>query len=133
MSGEERSITIVGVDKDGIRESADNKGYWVIPFRLSAKPDDSWSRNFYEIHKKTAVDGKCKANVAGDTILVSTPDTGDLQKVLDAMKLEVLSTNEICETHFQKKLQIQQELDILRKNQADMIEKLKGDSDKLQF
>ena len=133
MSEEARDIKIIGVDKNEIRESNEYKGIWLIPFKLSAAPDESWGRNFYEVHQKTSADMKRKANVVDDCIVVCIAGTDDQQKVLDALKVDVLNTNVICESNFQKKLQIQRDLDVLKKQQVETVAKLKEDSDKLKF
>lgn len=133
MSKEERDIRITGVDKAGIKESGEYKGTWVLPFKLSAKPDESWARNFYDVHKKNSMETKKRADVVDDCIQVYIVATDDVQKILDAAKIDVMDTNAICEENFQKKIQIQVELDSLRKRQAETIAKIKDDSDKLQF
>ena len=133
MSEEERNIKIISVDKNAIKESPDHKEIWVLPFKLSRKPDESWERNFYDVYRKNPSEVKRKVNVAEDSILISIAATDDLQKVLDALKIDVVKTNTICEVNFQKKLQLQQELEALKKKQLEIMTKFKDDSDHLQF
>ena len=133
MDTEERDVRIIGIEKSAIKESHDQKGIWILPFKLSVKPDDSWARNFFEVNRKNTNDAKRKANVVEDRIEVSVAEMDDQQKLLDAIKIDVADTNALCEENYQKKLSLQQGLEALKKKQNDVLEKLKEDSDKLQF
>jgi len=133
MGAEERDIRIIGVDKAAIRESANQKGCWILPFKLSGKPSASWASSFYEVHRKNAAEVQWKADVNDDLILVNISGTDDQQKVLDAIKIDVVGANAICEENYQKKVKIQEELAALKKKHNDTLTKLQEGSDNLQF
>lgn len=133
MSGESQEIKIVGVDKEGIRVSPDKKELWIIPFKLSLKPDQSWEKKFFEIQQKDVMGLRRKVRVVENSISVETAATDDLQKILDAIKVSVTETNVLCEADYQKKVQIRQELETLQQKQRDATQKFKEDSDKLEF
>ncbi|MDP8266395.1 MAG: hypothetical protein P9M07_05555 [Candidatus Aceula meridiana] len=133
MSGENQEIKIVGIDKDSIRISSDNKDYWVVSFKLATSPDQSWQKKFYEIQKKDSDIAKRKMWFIKDSICVEVSAVDDLQKVLDALKIEIAEVNVLCEQDHQKKIKIRQELATLQQVQRDATLKLKEDSDKLIF
>ncbi|MBN1870281.1 MAG: hypothetical protein JW847_06895 [Candidatus Omnitrophica bacterium] len=133
MSGENQEIKIVGVDKEAIRTGSDTKEHWVVPFKLSLKPDQSWQARFYEIQKRDANIMKRKLQLDENSIIAEVSAADDLQKVLDAVKVMVVEANVLCEKDYQKKLKIRQELEVLQKEQRDATQKFKDDSDRLVF
>ena len=133
MSGEHQEIKIVGVDKDKIQMSPDRKEVWVIPFKLSARPDEMWQKKFYDVQQKNTDKMKRKATVHEDLMSVEVASADDLQKALDVVKLEIVETNVLCEEDFQTKIKIHQELESLQKKQRDATSRFKEDSDKLMF
>ena len=133
MSSENQEIKIVSVDKEAIRVSSDKKDYWVVPFKLSLKPDQSWQEKFYEVQQKDINVMKRRANVVENSINVDVSSMDDLQKVLHAIKIEVAETNILCEADYLKKMKIRQELEALQQKQRDSTQKFKEDSDNLVF
>jgi hypothetical protein len=133
MGSESQEIKVVGVDKEAIRVSSDKKDFWVVPFILSPKPDQSWERKFYEVQQKNTNLLKRKAHVVDNCISTEVASMDDLQKILDVIKIEVAETNVLCEADNQKKLKIRQELESLQQRQRDSTQKFKGDADKLIF
>jgi hypothetical protein len=133
MVGERQEINIVGVDKEEIKISPDKKEYWVVPFKLSLNPDESWQKKFHEVQRKDTNAMKRKARVDKNYMKVEVSGADDLQKVLDALKVQVMETNVLCEEDYQKKIKIRQELEALQKNQRDATLQFKEDSDKLIF
>ena len=133
MSIESEEIKIVGVEKDAIRVSPDKKDYWVVLFKLSLKPDQTWEKKFYEVQQKDTNAMKRKAQIVENAISVDVSSMDDLQKVLDIIKIEVAETNVLCEADYQKKVKIRQELEGLQQKQRDATQKFKEDSDKLKF
>ena len=133
MSGESQEIKIVGVDKEAIKTDSDKKEHWVVPFKLSLNPDQSWQDKYYEVQKKNTNAMKRKSQLVENTIIVEVSGADDLQKVLDALKIEVVEANVLCEKDYQKKMRIRQELEALQKEQKDATQKFKDDSDKLVF
>lgn len=127
-----QEIRIIGVDKETIRVSSE-KDYWVVPFKLSLKPDQSWERKFYEVQQKDANPMKRKVRFVENSIIVEVSGIDDLQKVLDVIKIEVTETNVLCEEDYQKKLKIRKELEALQKKQRNATQKFKDDADKLMF
>jgi hypothetical protein len=132
MSHEE-VVKIVSVDKLKIRESATVKGTWVLPFKLSITPDETWARNFYEVHRKNTDPKKKEIKLSGDCLEVNFTDADDLQKTLDNLKLEVDKANVDYQELVDKKLRVQEEMRVLQKKQSDTMQKLKDDSDGLKF
>lgn len=133
MGGEHQEIRIVGIDKEAIKISSDKQSFWTIPFKLSAKVDQAWERKFYDVQQKDANAMKRKTQVGGDFIRVEVSEMDDLQKVLDAVKIEVVRTNALCEEDYQKKEKVRQDLETLQKKQTNATQKFKEASDKLQF
>lgn len=133
MDSESQEIKIIGVDKEAIRVSSDKKDFWVIPFKLSLKPDQIWERKFYEVQQKDSNPLKRKVRVGESVIEVELSGTDDLQKVFDVVKIEVAQTNALCEQDYQKKVKIRHELEDLQKRDRDSTQKFKEDSDKLTF
>jgi len=133
MSGENQEIKIIGVDKDTIRISPESKDYWVIPFKLSANPDQSWQQKFYEVQKKDTDSIKRKVRLIENSICAEVSVIDDLQKILDILKIDVVEANILCEEDYQKKVKIRQELAALQQAQRDATLKFKQDSDKLTF
>ncbi len=133
MSGENQEIKIVGVDKEAIKVSTESKDLWIVPFKLSQKPDSSWERKFYETQQKDRSLMRRKARVIEDSLTVEVAAVDDLQKVLDVLKTEVTETNAVCEEELQRKMKIRKELEDLQQRQRDASQKLKDDSDNLKF
>ncbi|MDP2653754.1 MAG: hypothetical protein Q8Q08_06955 [Candidatus Omnitrophota bacterium] len=133
MSVEDLEIKIVGVDKARIRESETSGGIWIVPFKLSSKPDESWVRNFNELFRKNANIRKRKAHVIEDCIEVSVAGVDDTQQVLDVIKADVADTNSACREIFLKKIRMQEALKTLQQTQADTLQKIKDDVEKLKF
>ena len=133
MSSEEQVITIIGVDKERIRESAVVKGGWIIPFKLSAKPNESWERHFYETHRKNINPKKKDVKLIDDCIEVQFAETDNQQQALDMLKVDVENANTIYKDIYLKKIQIQDEMKALQVRQAGVMQKLKDDTDKLKF
>ncbi len=133
MGEETRDIRIIGVDKGAIKTGSGKVENWVIPFKLSLAPDETWQRNFYEVQKKSINIMKRKLQVTGDAMMVEIFGADDLQKVLDALKIEIVEVNAVCEKDYQKRMQLRQELAALQKKQMDATQKLKDDSDRLVF
>ena len=133
MAGENTEITIVSVDREEIRISSEKNEYWVVPFKLSLTPDDSWQKKFYEVQQKDSSVMKRKARVVKDSMSVEVFGADDLQKVLDVLKIEVAETNVLCEEDYQKKMKVRQQLEALQKKQRDATMQFKEDSDKLTF
>ena len=133
MAGESQKIKIVSVDKEAIKVSPDKKDLWVIPFKLSQKPDQDWERKFYDAQKKDKNIMKRKTRVVENYLEVDVSGIDDLQKILDVIKVEIAETNVQCEEDYRKKLQIRHEIEELRQRQINATQKLKADSDKLEF
>ena len=132
MSGENQEIKIVGVDKEEIKVGG-NKDEWIIPFKLSATPDESWQKKFYEVQQKDSSVMKRKSRVIENFIKIEISSVDDLQKILDALKIEVAEANALCEEDYQTKMRVRQELEALQKKQRDSTAHFKEDSDKLVF
>ncbi|MFA5262038.1 MAG: hypothetical protein WC450_12515 [Candidatus Omnitrophota bacterium] len=133
MADENREIKIVRVDKDEIKISADKNEHWVVPFKLSLSPDESWQKKFYDVQQRDSDTMKRKARIVENTLSVEVFSADDLQKVLDVLKIEVVETNAQCEEDYQKKIKIRQQLEALQKKQRDATQQLKENSDKLVF
>jgi uncharacterized protein YajQ (UPF0234 family) len=132
MSDDSQGIKVVGIDKEAIEMRSD-KQIWGIPFKLSLKPDQDWQKKFYDVQQRDKNVMKRRIKIVGDFITVEVFETDDLQKVLDALRLEVAETNVLCEGDYQTKLKIRRELEALQQKQGDLTKKFKDDSDKLQF
>jgi len=132
MSDDCQKIRIVGVDKAAIDMRA-GRQIWAIPFKFSSKPDQDWEKKFYEVQQRDKNVMKRHMRIVGDVITVEVSELDDLQKVLDAMRLEVAETNVLCEGDHQTKLKVRRELEALQQKQGDVTKKFKDDSDKLQF
>ncbi len=128
-----QDIKITGVDKDHIRESAAVKGTWIIPFKLSVAPDESWSRHFYELHRKNMDLKKKDSKLIGDCIEVNFTDTDDQQAMLDILNREVTEANTLYKSVNQQKQKMRDDMKALQQKQSDMLQKLKDNSDKLRF
>ena len=133
MSQDIQGIKIVGVDKEEIRISSDKKDFWIVPFTLSAKADQSWEKKFYDVQQRSTHALKRKAHVVGNCLSVEVASTDDLQKILDVVKIAVVETNVLCEEDNQKKIKIRQELEALQQRQRDATQKFKEDANKLTF
>jgi len=133
MSDQSEEIKIVGVDKETIKLGSGKNECWVVPFKLSSIPNQSWLKNFYEVQKKNINVQKRKLQIIKDSIIVEIFCSDDLQKVLDVLKIDIAETNVLCAQDYQKKLKIRQELEALQKVQQNITQKLKDDSDKLMF
>ncbi len=133
MPEENEDIKIIGVDKEAIKISSEKGEYWSVPFRLSHVPDQSWHKKFHEVREKDKSLLKRKAQVSEKTINVEVSGADDLQKVLDALKVQIAETNILCAEDYQKKLKIRQELEDLQQKQRDITAKFKDDAVKLKF
>ena len=132
MSGVCQELKVIGVDKEAIKMISGTQT-WVIPFKLSLKPDQDWEKKFYDVHQQGKNVMKRKMKFVGDFIIVEVSEVDDLQKILDAIRLEVTETNVLCEGEYQTKLKVRRELEALQQKQGDATNKFKDDSDKLQF
>jgi len=130
---QEQIITIVGVEKDRIRESAVIKGGWVIPFKLSAKPNESWERYFYEAHRKNTNPKKKDVKIVDDCVEVQFSESENQQQSLDMVKEDVDLANAVYKDICMKKIQIQDELKALQLRQIGVLQKIKDESDQLKF
>ena len=133
MSSEEQLITIVGLDKERIRESAVNKGGWILPFKLSAKPNESWERYFYEAHRKSTNPKKKDVKIIDDCIEVQFSENDNQQQALDMLNEDVTNANSVYKEVYLKKIQIQDEMKALQLKQVGTLRKLKEDSEHLKF
>ena len=129
----ELDIRVIGVEQTRIREHSSLQGTWIVPFRLSARPDESWVRNFNDICKKNMNVDKKKAHVVGDCIEVNVAHADDQQRVLDLLKKDVMDTNAACREIYEQKVKMQDDLRVLQKNNADTLQKIKDDVEKLKF
>lgn len=132
MNGE-FEIRVVGVDAGHIREHSALQSTWVIPFRLSSKPDESWVRNFNDVFKKNTNVDKKKAHVVGDHIEVNVTQLDNQQQVLDLLKKDIADTNAIYRDMCQQKMKIQDDLKALQKANSDTLLKMKSDAENLKF
>jgi len=132
MSGVCQELKVIGVDKEAIKMISGTQT-WVIPFKLSLKPDQDWEKKFYDVHQQGKNVMKRKMKFVGDFIIVEVSEVDDLQKILDAIRLEVTETNVLCEEDYQTKLKVRRDLEVSLKKQGDATNKFKDDSDKLQF
>lgn len=130
---EEQSIKIVGVIKESIREHATVKNGWILPFKLSEKPNDSWERNFFEVHRKSTNPKKKEVKLIKDYIEVQVVETDNQQQVLEVLNEEVTTTNEVYRDIYLKKMQMQDDLKVQQLRQQGVLQKLKDDSDQLKF
>ncbi|MBP6343706.1 MAG: hypothetical protein KA403_07225 [Candidatus Omnitrophica bacterium] len=130
---EEQIISIIAVDKENIRESLVVKGGWVVPFKLSAKPNDSWERHFYEVHRKNTNPKKKAAKLVNDCIEVQVLETDVQQQALDMIKEDVENTNVAYKDVFLKKIQLQDDMKALQLRQQGVLQKLRDDSSNLKF
>ena len=133
MSDEHQEIKVVGVDKEAIEMIAGKQSFWVIPFKLSLRPNQVWETKFYEVQQRDKNAMKRKARFQEDLIKVEVSEMDDLQKVLDAIRMEVAETNALCEGDYQTKMRIRQEVEALQRKQGDVTKQFKDDSDKLKF
>lgn len=133
MSSEEFEIKITAVEKDRIRESAVIKGGWVITFKLSAKPNESWERHFYEAHRKNTDPKKKDVKIVNDCVEVQFSENDNLQKALEMLKADVDAANLVYKDIHLKKIQIQEDLKALQLKQVGVLQKLKDESDALKF
>lgn len=133
MSEERQEIKIIGIDKEAITMGSVKENFWVVPFKLSLKPNQDWERNFYEVQNKDKNVMKRKSVLAGDFIKTQVGEMDDLQKVLDMVRIEVTEANALCEGDYQKKMKIRHELEVLQNRQGDVTKKFREDADKLAF
>jgi|SRR3989338_229694 len=129
----ELEIRVIGVDQGRIREHGTLESTWIVPYRLSSKPDESWVRNFNEIFKKNVNIEKKKAHVVGDFIEVNLSSSDDQQKVLDLLKQDIKDTNAACQAIYEHKMKMQDDLKALQKTHANIIQKIKDDAENLKF
>ena len=132
MSGVCQELKVIGVDKEAIKMISGTQT-WVIPFKLSLKPDQDWEKKFYDVHQQGKNVMKRKMKFVGDFIIVEVSEVDDLQKILDAIRLEVTETNVLCEGEYQTKLKVHRELEALQLKQVDATKKFQDNSDKLKF
>jgi hypothetical protein len=130
---EEQSIKIISVDKENIRESAVIKGGWIIPFKLSAKPNESWERHFYEVHRKSVNPKKKDVKLIEDFIEVQFSEVDNQQLALDMLNEDVNNTNTIYRDVYLKKIQIQDDMKALQLKQLGVLKKLQDESESLKF
>jgi hypothetical protein len=130
---EEQSIKIISVDKEHIRESAVIKGGWIIPFKLSAKPNESWERHFYEVHRKSVNPKKKDVKIIEDCLEVQFPEGDNQQLILEMLNEEVTNTNTIYRDGYLKKIQIQDDMKALQIKQLGVLKKLQDESEGLKF
>ena len=133
MNVDEQMIKVIGVNKDRIRECALNKGEWIIPLKLSMKPDDSWERYFYEIHRKSGNSRKKDVKIVNDCMEMNFSDKEDPQETLDYIKKEIEDANVAYKEVYLRKIKVQEDLKIFQQRQVDMLQKIKDASDKLKF
>jgi len=131
MVTEHGNIKVLSVDKERVRESGTGK--WVIPFKLSAVPEESWAKNFYEIHRKNVNPKKKEIKLIGDCLEVVFGDTDNQQQTLDELKQEIAQTNTAYQALMTQKLKVQEDMRLLQKRQTEMMQKIKDDSDGLKF
>jgi len=133
MDSESQEIKIIGVEREAIKPSSDKKNFWVVPFTLSRRPDESWERKLREIQEEDDDEMKRQARVLGDSLEVQISENDDLQKIFDVIKKEVAEANKQCEEYHEKKLKIRRQLEEVRQKQANSMQKFKDDADKLEF
>ena len=133
MVNEDPVIKIIGVDKDKIRESSSLSGAWVIPFKLSSIPSESWGRNFYEICQRNSNANKRKTSLLNDCIEVNCTEKDEQQKVLDMLMLDILNTNAVCQDIYHKKIKMQEDIRIQQQSHANTLQRIKDDIEKLKF
>ncbi len=126
-------IVVVGVDRGSIEMGAGKQSSWIVPFRLSAKPDQDWERKFYEVQQREKSALKRKAQILEDLLKVEVSETDDLQNILDVIKAQVAETNALREGDHQKKLKMRLELAALQGRQEDVTRKFRDAADKLSF
>jgi hypothetical protein len=131
MGTEYAAIKVVSVDKDRVKENGTGK--WVIPFKLSAAPDETWGRNFYEIHRKSTNPKKKEIKLVGDCLEVVFGEADSQQQTLDELKQEVELTNTAYQALILQKQKIQDDMRVLQQKQTNMMQKIKDDSDGLKF
>jgi hypothetical protein len=130
---EEQLIKIISVDKEHIRESAVIKGGWIIPFKLSAKPNESWERHFYEVHRKSVNPKKKDVKLIEGYVEVQFSEGDNQQQALDMLNEDVTNTNTIYRDVYLKKIQIQDDMKAQQLKQQGVLQKLKNDSEGLKF
>jgi len=132
MSDDCQEIKVVSIDKEAIKMSAGTQ-IWVIPFKLSSKPDQDWEKKFFDVQRKDKEATKRNMKIVGDVITVEISEIDNLQKVLDVIRQEAAETNVLCETDYQTKLKVRRDLEVSLRKQADSTKRFKDDSDNLQF
>jgi hypothetical protein len=133
MNYDTNEIKVIGVDTSRIRENNTMPGTWIIPFKLSAKPDESWVRNFNDVFKKNAAADKRKARVVDDCIEVNFYAADDQQKALDVLKHDIADTNAACKEIYEQRMKMQEDLRTLQKTQANTLQKIKDDATRLKY
>ena len=133
MSSEDYTIKVVGVEKDQIRENSALSGTWIIPFKLSSTPSETWVRNHYEVSQKNSHSNNKKVQIVKDCIEVNFTAAESQQQVLDNLKLDIIRTNALCKDIHDKKLKIQADLKLRQQTQETALQKIKEDVEKLQF
>ena len=133
MGDVHEEIKVVGIDKETIVMSPSKQDVWIIPFKLSLRPDQDWERKFYDVQKSDTNVMKRTMQIKEDYICVEISQMDDLHKVLDVLRVEVAKTNVLREGDYQKKMKIRQQLEELHLKQGDVTKKFKDDSDQLQF
>jgi hypothetical protein len=130
---EEQVIKIVGLDKENIRESQVVKGGWVLPFKLSVKPNDSWERYYYEVHRKSTNPKKKEVKLVNGCLEVQFSEADKQQQILDTLIEEVAATNDAYKDIYLKKIQMQEDMKAMQLRQSAMLQKIKDDAEGLQF
>ena len=129
---EEQDIKVIGIDKENIRENADGKG-WVIPFKLSTEPNESWAKHFFEVHRKNTDIKKYNCKLLGKMIEVGFTDTDSQQKALDALNKDVATTNTVYKEVYLAKKKMQEDMMDMKQKRGVTLQKLKDESDNLKF
>ena len=133
MSMEEQVIKIISVDKEHIRESPVVKGGWIIPFKLSAKPNESWERHFYEVHRKSVNPKKKDVKIVDDSLEVQFGEADNQQLALDMLNEDINNANTAYKDIYLKKIQVQDEMKALQLKQVGVLKKLQDESEGLKF
>jgi hypothetical protein len=128
---EHEAVKVVSVDKERVRENGTGK--WLIPFKLSLVPNESWARIFYEIHRKSTSPRKKEVKLTGDCLEVTVIETDNQQQTLDDLKHEVEQANTVYHDLVVQKQKVQEDMRQLQQRQTDIMKKMKTDSDGLKF
>jgi|GEM_PF-2186290 len=133
MSDEVQDIRVVGIDKEKIAMSTEKQSLWIVPFKLSVTPNLDWERKYFEVRGRDKKVHKQQSQLVGDHINVEVSEVDDLQKILEAVRAEVASTNVLCGEEQKQKMKLRSDLETLQQKQTAVTNKLKDAADKLQF